>query len=199
MCSMPTASRTSPGVTPAARRSSAATSQPSSSSLSAEQWAFRSAIGAVTAGLDGDSVPDSPPDAGTAYYKMKGWNMCSGPASYMIPAGSGKPGFKIAPMRTNMMSYFVCGSPRFTPGQIARIRQTLKGPRSSVALSAPPSLDLVTQPAPEVQAVPPKPGVPFIKARDQSKAPATVARPPSRLPVRPPLTDSQAVERPKPR
>lgn len=165
----------------------------------AEALAMINKAGGKTAGLDGDSVPDSPPDAGTAYYKVKGWNMCSGPASYVIPAGSGKPGYTIAPMRANMMSYFVCGSPRFTPGQLARIRQTLKGSRSGVALSAPPALDLVTQPAPEVQAVPPKPGVPFIKARDQSKAPTTVARPPSRLPVRPPPTDSQAVERPTPR
>lgn len=156
--------------------------------------------GGKLSGLDGDSVPDSPPDAGTAYYKLKGWKMCSGPASYVIPAGSGKPGYTVTPMRTNLMSYFVCGLPRITSGQVARIRQTLNGPRSGVALSAPPSLDVVTQPAPNVEAVD-KPALPArsIKAADQDKAPTTVARPSPRLRIRPPPQDSEAVRRPAPR
>ena len=166
----------------------------------AEALAAINKAGGKLSGLDGDSVPDSPPDAGTAYYRLKGWKMCSGPASYVIPAGSGKPGYTITPMRTNLMSYFVCGLPRITPGQVARIRQTLKGPRSDVALSAAPSLDAVTQPAPNVEAVG-KPALPArsIKAADQDKAPATVARPSPRLRIRPPPRDSQAVKRPAPK
>lgn len=166
----------------------------------AEALAAIKAAGGKLSALDGDSVPDTPPDAGTAYYKVKGWNMCSGPASYVIPGGSGKPGYTVAPMRTNMMSYFVCGVPRFTPGQVARMRQTLKGERSGVALSAPPSLDVVTQPAPTVKAAE-NPSIPYrsIKAADQDKAPATVTRPDPRLRIRPPPRDSQAIERPVPK
>jgi hypothetical protein len=88
------------------------------------------------------------------------------------------------------MSYFGCGLMRFTPGQVARMRQTLGLPvRKAVVSYQPPAYDLVTKPRDEVMAVPAAPQVPDVDSEDQSKAPKTAAprpRPPLRIPPPPP-------------
>ena len=168
----------------------------------AKASAYIAAHGGSASALDGDSIPDTPPEAGTQYYRTHGWKMCSGPSSYaVVSSGSKQSSLTFAPMRSNMMSYFVCGAPRFTPGQVARIRQTLKLPgRSSVALSQAPSLDVVTTPAPKMRAAPPRTVIPDIKARDQSQVPPTAtSRPAPRLRVPPPPPDSTRTPKPSPR
>jgi hypothetical protein len=79
-------------------------------------------------------------------------------------------------MRTNIMSYFVCGSMRFTSAQVHRIRQTLALPvRKGIVSWRPPAYDLVTKPVPEAVAGEPLlPVLPVIvDSADQSKAPPT--------------------------
>ena len=148
--------------------------------------------GGKSSALDGDSLSDTPAEAGTAYYKNKGWKMCTGPASYTISGTGSKPfshGF--TPMRSNIMSYFGCGDMRFTPGQVARMRQTLALPaRKAIVSYQPPAYDLVTKPRDEVVAVEPAaPLIPSVDSADQSKAPRTAAprpTPPLRIPPPPP-------------
>jgi hypothetical protein len=148
--------------------------------------------GGNASALDGDSLSDTPAEAGTAYYKNKGWKMCSGPASYTIAAKSWKSfSHSFTPMRANIMSYFVCGAMRFTPGQVARMRQTLELPvRKAIVSYQPPAYDLVTKPRDEAVAVGPAvPLIPSVDSADQSKAPRTAAprpQPPLRLPPPPP-------------
>jgi hypothetical protein len=153
---------------------------------------IQQAGGAATA-LDGDSLSDTPAEAGTAYYKNRGWKMCSGPASYTIIGYAGKQfTHTFAPMRTNIMSYFVCGSMRFTSAQVHRMRQTLALPvRNGIVSWHPPAYDLVTKPASEVLAREPLLPVPpvFVDSADQAKAPPTMTterRPPPPPPPPPP-------------
>lgn len=158
----------------------------------AEAVARINKAGGKASALDGDSLSDTQAEAGTAYYKNKGWKMCTGPASYTISAkGSKAFSHTFTPMRTNIMSYFGCGAMRFTPGQVARMRQTLKLPvRKAIVSYQPPAYDLVTKPRDEVMAVePPAPQVPELDSEDQSKAPRTAAprpKPPLRIPPPPP-------------
>jgi hypothetical protein len=149
--------------------------------------------GGKMSALDGDSLSDTPAEAGTAYYKNRGWKMCSGPASYTIIGYAGKQfTFVFAPMRSNIMSYFVCGSMRFTSAQVLRMRQTLALPlRNAIVSWHPPAYDLVTKPAPEAVAGSPiLPATPIhVDSADQSKAPPTVTterRPPPPPPPPPP-------------
>jgi hypothetical protein len=158
----------------------------------AEAAARITKAGGNASALDGDSLSDTPAEAGTAYYKNKGWKMCSGPASYTISGKGWKPfSHAFTPMRTNIMGYFGCGAMRFTPGQVARMRQTLKlSARKAIVSYRPPAYDLVTRPRDEVVAVePPAAQIPRLDSADQSKAPRTAAprpKPPLRIPPPPP-------------
>ena len=87
--------------------------------------------GGSAAGLDGDGIADTPPEAGTNFYKNKGWNFCTGNDSYVISGttNDGKPfSCTFTPDRHNVMSYFACETMKFTKGQVARMRQTLQLP-----------------------------------------------------------------------
>jgi hypothetical protein len=57
----------------------------------AEAAARIAQAGGKASALDGDSLSDTPAEAGTAYYMTKGWKMCSGPASYTISGKGSKP------------------------------------------------------------------------------------------------------------
>jgi hypothetical protein len=73
-------------------------------------------------GLDGDLVPDTPEDAGTAYYTTYvNSNACAADSSYVIS------GITFTPDRQNIMSYFGGCQPPYnlSPQQIQRIRTTL--------------------------------------------------------------------------
>jgi hypothetical protein len=78
------------------------------------------------AGLDGDGLADTPPDAGTLYYTSEVSNdKCNGPESYTVG------GKKIAPNRNNLMSYFGCKPYELSSLQIKMIKQTLRHPTRS--------------------------------------------------------------------
>lgn len=73
------------------------------------------------AGLDGDLLSDTPPDPGVTYYRDEvSTDICGGPASFTID------GRAFSPDRSNVMSYFRCPPVRFSPQQIAVMRQTLR-------------------------------------------------------------------------
>ena len=87
--------------------------------------------GGTAAALDGDGILDTPPEAGTAFYKNNGWNYCTGHDSYVINGTKtdGKPfSYTFTPDRKNVMSYFACETMKFTKGQVARMRETLQLP-----------------------------------------------------------------------
>ena len=167
-----------------------------------EIWQGILAAGGKATALDGDSVPDTPPEAGAAYYANKGWKFCSGPASYTVAV---KIAFKsyswtFTPQRDNIMSYFACGPMRLTSGQIARIKKTLQLPsRQSRVHTEPPFIYASTQPrATAQQTTPSLKTTPHIKLEDQPKERGTTTTSDRPRLKRPPPPPDSAKPVPKP-
>ena len=73
--------------------------------------------------LDGDGITHTPPEAGANFYYNQKWNPCGSKNIYTINTDNGLLSF--FPLKNNPMSYFNCGSYRFTEGQVARMREML--------------------------------------------------------------------------
>jgi hypothetical protein len=167
-----------------------------------EIWQYILTSGGKEAALDGDGIPDTPPEAGAAYYANKGWKFCSGPASYTVTT---KLGFKsyswtFTPQRDNIMSYFACGPMRLTAGQVARMKTTLQLPSRKTRVHAePPFIYASTQPAATVrQTAPSLKTTPFIKLEDQPKERGTTKTADNPRLKRPPPPPDSAKPAPKP-
>jgi Pregnancy-associated plasma protein-A len=92
------------------------------------------AAGNSAAGLDGDLLADTPPDAGSAYYvNQVNSNPCAGPGSYVIS------GIVFSPDRQNVMSYFGPCQPPYhvSPQQMQLIKKTLRSPVRTELISPP--------------------------------------------------------------
>lgn len=92
---------------------------------------FIAANGGGTDAMDGDSIPDTPPDPGWHYYTGRGWDPCKGPETYKIEENfGGRPlSWELSPDRHNVMSYFGCEPVHMTPmqAQVVQARMEKRG------------------------------------------------------------------------
>ena len=81
--------------------------------------------------VDGDFIPDTPPDPGWDYYIGRGWDPCKGPESFTISETfRGRPvSWELSPDRHNVMSYFGCEPVQMTPmqAQVVQARMEKRG------------------------------------------------------------------------
>jgi len=81
------------------------------------------------AGLDGDGLADTAPDAGpTHFLNNTPWTgRCQGSSNYTAPSAASVSGtVAIAPDRGNVMGYFWCQPLAFSPSQLLILRDTLQ-------------------------------------------------------------------------
>jgi hypothetical protein len=78
--------------------------------------------------LDGDLLSDTPPEAGTSFYILQGWDPCRGNDSYTVSETiRGKVyEWTFTPDRNNVMSYFGCEPLRLTAQQARVIHRSLE-------------------------------------------------------------------------
>lgn len=78
--------------------------------------------------MDGDQIPDTPPDAGFHYYIGRGWDPCKGPETYTVSETLRGRTFswELAPDRHNVMSYFGCDPVHITPMQAQVVQHRLE-------------------------------------------------------------------------
>ncbi|HST58890.1 MAG TPA: M43 family zinc metalloprotease [Longimicrobium sp.] len=106
--------------------------------------------GGAQGALDGDGIADTPAEAGTGFFATQGWTLCGGHDPYTISGTrtNGQPfTYEYRPARNNIMSYFACEPMRFTPGQVARMRQALQHPNRVMLVQAPCPPDFAQVPA----------------------------------------------------
>lgn len=74
-------------------------------------------------GVDGDLLFDTEPDPSPAYWRFRGFDPCTGPATLI---GNTTARLAYTPERNNVMSYFLCSAtPNLTDLQVAWIRNNL--------------------------------------------------------------------------
>lgn len=89
---------------------------------------FIMANGGDVSAMDGDQIPDTPPDAGFHYYIGRGWDPCKGPDAYTVSETIRGRSFswELAPDRHNVMSYFGCEPVHMTPTQALVVQHRLE-------------------------------------------------------------------------